>query len=229
MVDTYIYQYLFYLRPKSTGKKLDPRFFFILFGINLLFLLVLDILENLIGMPIFQHAIHDDAANIFEDLGLFLIFAGLFMPVIEELVFRYHLVGYDNRKTITSFLLALPLVAVVFNNWAVGDFINLTYVLYLMIISIFLYVKKSTVSQSMILFSIVFFGLSHLSNFQFDEIRAHFLFIPVLILPQIVLGIFLSFLRIKFGLIYAIAYHALYNTVLIFVAYLLYRLTGEVF
>ena len=68
------------------------RIFFILFGINLLFLFVLDILENLTGMPIFQHAIHDDAAGIFEDLGLFLIFAGLFTPVIEELVFRYHLV-----------------------------------------------------------------------------------------------------------------------------------------
>ena len=92
MVDSHIYQYLFYSRPKFPGKRLTLRIFFILFGINLLFLFVLDIFENLIGMPIFQHAIHDDAAGIFEDLGWFLIFAGLFTPVIEELVFRYHLV-----------------------------------------------------------------------------------------------------------------------------------------
>lgn len=229
MVYSYIYHHLFHSAQKSTTIKLNMRFFFVLFGLNLLFLLVLDIVENLIGLPIFQHAIHDDAEDIFENLGLFLILAGLFMPVLEELVFRYYLVGHDYRKTLTSFLLVLLFFILAFNEWGISDFIILTYLIYLVMTSVLLYINKNTMSKPLILFSTVFFAISHLSNFQNDEICENFIFIPILILPQLVLGFFLCSLRIKFGLIYAIVYHAVYNTVLIFVAYFLYFLTGEVF
>lgn len=229
MVYSYIYKSLLLWEKNPSARPLNLQFVSVLFGINLLFIFVLYLFENLIGMPLFQHAVQDDAEDLFKNLGLFLIFAGIFTPVVEELVFRYHLVGYDYRRTITSFLLALPFFILVFNQWGIGDFINLTYVIYLMMMSVLLYINKSTLSKPLILCSIMFFGLSHLSNFQVDEIRENFVFIPILILPQLVLGIFLSFLRIKFGLIYAIIYHAVYNMVLIFVAYFLYLLTGKVF
>lgn len=56
------------------------------------------------------------------------------------------------------------------------------------------------------------FGYVHLFNF---EISLNIILLsPILVLPQILLGFFLGYLRLKFGLLYAIILHALYNGIL---------------
>jgi len=57
------------------------------------------------------------------------------------------------------------------------------------------------------------FGFIHLSNFELNT--DVLLLSPILVAPQINAGIFLGFIRVRFGLIWAMVLHSLYNLVLI--------------
>ena len=57
------------------------------------------------------------------------------------------------------------------------------------------------------------FGFYHLLNFEVNN--TVLLFSPLLVAPQISVGAILGYIRVKFGLLWAIALHAIYNLVLI--------------
>ena len=57
------------------------------------------------------------------------------------------------------------------------------------------------------------FGFYHITNFEIS--RTILLLSPILVAPQIIVGSLLGFIRVKFGLLWAIAFHANYNLVLI--------------
>ena len=59
----------------------------------------------------------------------------------------------------------------------------------------------------------ILFGFVHLTNFEIT--RTILLLSPVLVLPQILLGFYLGFIRVKFGLLWSILLHASYNGILI--------------
>ena len=61
--------------------------------------------------------------------------------------------------------------------------------------------------------SVFAFGSIHLSNFEAYE-NAYWL-TPLLIAPQLVLGVTAGFIRVRFGLLWAIALHVTYNLILI--------------
>ncbi len=56
------------------------------------------------------------------------------------------------------------------------------------------------------------FGFYHITNF--DITTAVLLFSPLLVLPQIIVGAILGFIRVRFGLLWAIGLHSVYNFVL---------------
>lgn len=57
------------------------------------------------------------------------------------------------------------------------------------------------------------FGFYHITNF---ELNVTILSLsPILVAPQLVFGVFLGFIRVRFGLVWAIALHSCYNLVLI--------------
>ncbi|WP_047245428.1 CPBP family intramembrane glutamic endopeptidase [Maribacter thermophilus] len=57
------------------------------------------------------------------------------------------------------------------------------------------------------------FGFMHISNY---EITIEVILLsPLLVAPQISVGILLGFIRVKFGLLWSMALHALYNLVLV--------------
>ncbi|WP_198439804.1 CPBP family intramembrane glutamic endopeptidase [Pareuzebyella sediminis] len=57
------------------------------------------------------------------------------------------------------------------------------------------------------------FGFYHITNF---ELTATTLALaPLLVLPQMSIGVFLGFVRVRFGLPWAMAFHAVYNFVLV--------------
>lgn len=61
--------------------------------------------------------------------------------------------------------------------------------------------------------SVVTFGLVHLFNFEaFDSF---FWLAPILVLPQLIAGVFLAFIRVRMGLLYSILMHAAYNSVVL--------------
>jgi hypothetical protein len=66
------------------------------------------------------------------------------------------------------------------------------------------------------------FGLMHIMNF--EPSLNIYLLVPILVAPQILIGINLGYLRVRFGLIWSILFHAFYNGVLMSIA----LLTGEI-
>jgi membrane protease YdiL (CAAX protease family) len=63
----------------------------------------------------------------------------------------------------------------------------------------------------------VIFGLIHLSNF---EITTNVLLLaPILVAPQIILGGYLGFIRVRFGLIWSILLHASYNAFFVLISF----------
>lgn len=57
------------------------------------------------------------------------------------------------------------------------------------------------------------FGFVHLTNYEITS--SIMIFSLFLVLPQIVLGALLGFIRVRFGLIWAIGLHAVYNLILL--------------
>ena len=66
------------------------------------------------------------------------------------------------------------------------------------------------------------FGLMHIMNF--EPSLNIYLLAPILVAPQILIGINLGYLRVRFGLIWSILFHAFYNGILMSIA----LLTGEI-
>ncbi len=75
-----------------------------------------------------------------------------------------------------------------------------------------LFKKSSFFAVFLYLFTFVF-GFYHITNYEIST--SVLLFSPLLVAPQISIGFFLGFLRIRFGLIWAIAFHACYNFILL--------------
>lgn len=68
-------------------------------------------------------------------------------------------------------------------------------------------------------FAIVF-GYIHITNY---HMTTNVLLIsPILVAPQILLGLFLGMIRVQYGLIYSILFHAIYNAILVVPSVLLY-------
>lgn len=53
----------------------------------------------------------------------------------------------------------------------------------------------------------------HISNFEMST--QVLLFSPLLVAPQISVGFLLGYIRVKFGLLWSMALHAIYNMVLV--------------
>jgi hypothetical protein len=79
-----------------------------------------------------------------------------------------------------------------------------------------LFKNKTTFRIAFYVLAIVF-GLVHLSNFPMT--KNVLLFAPILVLPQILLGGYLGFIRVRFGLIWSIALHAAYNGTLLLITF----------
>ncbi len=79
-----------------------------------------------------------------------------------------------------------------------------------------LFNNKKTFRVAFYVFAIIF-GLVHLSNF---KITANILLLaPILVAPQIILGGYLGFIRVKFGLLWSILLHATYNAFFILLSF----------
>jgi len=79
-----------------------------------------------------------------------------------------------------------------------------------------LFHQKKTFKIAFYIFMLLF-GLVHLANF---EITTNVLLLaPFLVAPQIVLGGYLGFIRIRFGLQWSMLLHACYNAFFVFVSF----------
>jgi hypothetical protein len=138
-----------------------------------------------------------------ENLTVFLITAIIFAPIFEEPIFRLHL---DLTKKSILWSLGVS-VLLLFDSWiAVG-------VLGIYLIWLFVCVsKKKPPSVKLVVYSsVIIFGLVHLSNFTSLDYTTQFYLIPLLIGAQVFVGLVISFIRLRYGMKWAIIYHGVYN------------------
>ena len=145
--------------------------------------------------------------KIFKEMkpDLIFFFAVIIAPFLEEIMFRLVL------KFRSNFLILWPLQLLILLQVSnkinllktIRNFWNKFYVWIFYLITIA-------------------FGLIHILNFK-PSINIYLL-APVLVAPQILIGISLGYLRIRFGLIWSILFHAFYNGILLSIA----LLTGEI-
>ncbi|SHF06468.1 hypothetical protein SAMN03080594_102488 [Arenibacter palladensis] len=73
--------------------------------------------------------------------------------------------------------------------------------------------KNKTYFRYIFYASVLLFAAVHLNNF---EMSGQVLYLaPLLVAPQLILGVFLGYVRVKLGLLWSICLHSLYNGILI--------------
>ncbi len=66
--------------------------------------------------------------------------------------------------------------------------------------------------------SVLFFALPHLSNFNYILNLKMLYYIPFLLLPQIITGVFFGYVRLKYNIFFSILFHSIYNLILLIVS-----------
>ncbi|MDU1905437.1 MAG: CPBP family glutamic-type intramembrane protease [Dysgonomonas sp.] len=153
---------------------------------------------------------------IFDNVLFFTLLIGLVGPLKEEVQFR--LLLKINKPNIIIFYAVNILTAVVL--FLLGKVTNgFVYISILGLISLFLWKKGIKIKNYyQKYFSIIFylftvvFALLHITNYGGD-LEYLILGIPILVLPQFVLGCILGYVRIKFGFWYNVLFHVVNNII----------------
>ncbi len=172
-----------------------------------------------------EHAI----AQITAEAPIYLVFllGAIIAPIREEIMFRLPLRFRPFYIALASFLF-VEMILGFFIPQGLGLWLSV-FIFSLLIpllfaIIIFFIVRIEQVSTYLKVFyeryfgiifytSTIIFGLIHIFNF--SNIMGYFYLIPFLVLPQILAGYFLGFIRINYGFVYAILVHAAYNLLLL--------------
>lgn len=123
---------------------------------------------------------------------LLLVLTVVFGPLIEELIFRLYLRYKDNYAL--RFLISIVSLTGVRNEQKAETFF------------ISLWKKRY---KFIFYFSAVIFGLIHISNFEFSY--TILLLSPILVAPQIILGLIIGYSRVRNGFVSGLLLHSLHN------------------
>ena len=74
------------------------------------------------------------------------------------------------------------------------------------------FLKKSSYFSMARYASIFFFGIAHIINY--ENFQKNLWISLLLVLPQSIGGVFLSFIRVRMGIVYSILFHATFNGIL---------------
>lgn len=137
---------------------------------------------------------------------LFTAFITIFIfPPLEEFIFRYPLIYKEHNYTIFIYL---PLILLIIFIPQIITKILLSLYLILLIIQNF---KKKDI-YILYIISILSFSFIHLSLFDTKQISSQpFYSSIILVFPQLITGICISYIRIKNNFKIAIYYHIAYN------------------
>ena len=184
-------------------EKFDPMSlvdFLKLFIITLLFVAPYSALIYALGL----YELQNEAIDLLEEnLTVFLITAIIFAPIYEEPIFRLHL---DLTKKSILWSLGVS-VLLLFDSWIVVG------VLGIYLIWLFVRVSRNNPpSLKLVVYSsAILFGLVHLGNFTSLDYTKQFYLIPLLIGAQVFVGLVISFIRLRYGIKWAMIYHGVYN------------------
>lgn len=158
--------------------------------------------------------------NILAKFGNYsLLIIGIVGPIIEELIFRLYL----NLKKITiAISFSLLIYGLTGPIWGISDIHNelwrasLVILTFIIILTAFnekmLIILREKFFMLIYYFSVLLFAFLHIGNFHPLDWNIFFIY-PILVLPQIGMGLSLGYIRIKFknGLLWAVLFHVLIN------------------
>nr|WP_315417734.1 CPBP family glutamic-type intramembrane protease [uncultured Pedobacter sp.] len=196
---------------------------------DLLWLLLLDLIFAGIVMGIYYILVHFKVIkeyvqeiDILEKYGLTVTFllVCIFVPVLEEFLFRWHL-----RKKYLSIYFACFTLGLISNYFIKSIFLTWPVYIFFLFVALIVHgyfkrldIRKRLVFQQksfgyLFYYAAIIFGLTHLGN-----IKGLTLSDPTFILfviSQIFTGISLGFIRIKYGLGYSMLLHGFFNFILL--------------
>jgi uncharacterized protein len=152
------------------------------------------------------------------NLGTFkMIFVGIiFVPIFEEILFRLLLKPKFYNFILFFFLTAGMMIFFFYKSNHKFFF----FFLFLSLLSLVFIQNKRFLRMAQVFvirhFSLVFysscilFGFYHITNYSPINYKL-ILMMPLIVLPQMIGGTFMGFIRIKFGIIYSILFHAVSN------------------
>lgn len=161
-------------------------------------------------------------------LGWFLLVVFI-TPILEELSTRLFL-NYSKLNVVISSIFNIGLLYFFFNTSKLYYWIIVVLCLMLMVVAVLL-LRKSYHSTNKIqdylsshfnyvfYFSVILFSVYHALDYHFEGIVGGLLVI-VLILPKIISGCILGFVRVRLGFIWGIALHVIINAVFFLVSLL---------
>jgi membrane protease YdiL (CAAX protease family) len=200
LIKTHLKDYLKFLKnpnPNPNHQKIETSdkwktlIVFILIDFLLIIpsVLLIYLIQELSDLDLDNHAI-SDLTNKF---GLFMIIllGGIITPFIEEIIFRLPL----NYKRNYLF----KLVGYVIGKNTIKNFWFKYY-------TVFFYLF------------IIAFGAVHISNYK-DEAIGILLLSPILILPQLIGGTVMAYLRMRLGFTWSFLQHAIFNSLVMFLAF----------
>ena len=191
-------------------------------------------ISTVLGISNMPHAIETmlEQINLWQMFGIAVIVA----PIMEEFIFRFHL-RYPKliRLYVLIALMASILLVYGFITYGPGAFkvenvsalvhdSNMTKLLaFSSIIALaswyLLSIAQSISGQDLMVrffphvfyLSAAIFGLVHVSNFQLEPERWYIA--PLLVMPQLILAIYLGYVRVRNGIYHSIYVHALNNCI----------------
>jgi len=147
-----------------------------------------------------------------------IFFSLIFAPIIEEIVFRFPL---QKAKWSYYFLICIFFVCTVLllNKTIIYfDITIFVIILILMLVFKFMDLPEKLVKfwhnnyTYLFYFITLIFGAIHLTNFSLYPLDNLWI-LPVLFIPQTICGFLFGYIRLKYGMIWCILQHSLYNTV----------------
>lgn len=174
----------------------------------------------LLGILIYEIVELSHLSHQLEDVGTVEIWlAVLLVPPVEELLFRIWL--RVNRRTLlifsgVIFFIALLLISYV-NYWIMAGVLSLG----VLIATMAIWGEEARIESIaarhfgfLFYLSVFVFGLVHIFNYS-PLTWQTWLLAPVLVLPQFIVGSMLGFIRVRYGILYAILFHAAVNASLL--------------
>ena len=206
MKATWINLFAFLKSPylPATFKPIKASEFFTLLIFTLAFIIPYAWIMDAAGIDQFDHIGEELMKKNKWLVGIVAIFLA---PVMEEPIFRLHL---DLKKSSIW--------------WGIGLSVLLLGEVWLLVILfwIYLFFLKYRVSKGtppdlkyVVLISATFFALVHLGNFTDLDYVKYFYWLPFLVGAQFLVGLVLSYVRLKHGIYWAVIFHGVYNAVLV--------------
>lgn len=214
-------QYIYTEQPFSSKLKQ----FFTVYLLNLIAVFLVMALMGLADGIIPKELIEENKVGEMLDtmpVWLVFLFAAVLAPLWEELVFRFPL-KYRAWviHTLIALLCIIALGIIIYKGTfaakiAFGSLVVILAALYSVfnkkIMNLFQNLWTNKFPIVFYVFTLAF-ALIHLGNYPLSW--ATVLWFPVLVLPQFVIGLFLGYVRVKLGIGWSIAFHAMHNAIFV--------------